>query len=305
MVLLWNSTYARKIHIILLGFRIIYKLHLMKKIAVLALSLAFLFSCSKDSNTTTETPVIPPSNTISTKAELALLNFDLSHTSKKSGFPNLGDLSGQTPIDIPKETKNFESKDPVIHYERFSLNNNNIENHKGEYLKVFVTGENYITIRGKRYDLAQFHFHRNSEHALRGKKSAMELHLVHVSTDGKIAVLGMFIQETRRENEKLSILINNSPLVPNGLESIPYNYHPFDLLPKTSGKYYTYNGSLTTPNLDFAPNRDGLSWIVFDSPIHISTNQLTKYAEIYEENVRVLQPLAGRTVWSNPDYRLR
>jgi carbonic anhydrase len=263
------------------------------------------YGCSKENSSSNRSKLQAPINTISTKAELALLNFDLSHSSKKSGFPNLGDLSGQTPIDIPKETKNFESKDPVIHYERFSLNNNNIENHKGEYLKVFVTGENYITIRGKRYDLAQFHFHRVSEHALRGKKSAMELHLVHVSTDGKIAVLGMFIQETRRENEKLGILINNSPLVYNGLQSIPFNYNPFDLLPKTSGKYYSYNGSLTTPNLDFAPNPDGLSWIVFDSPIHISTNQITKYADIYKENVRVLQPLAGRTVWSNPEYRIR
>ena len=277
----------------------------MKKVLGLALAIILMYGCSKENSSSNKSISQAPLTTISTKAELALLNFDLSHSSKKSGFPNLGDLSGQTPIDIPKETKNFESKDPVIHYERFSLNNNNIENHKGEYLKVFVTGENYITIRGKRYDLAQFHFHRNSEHALRGKKSAMELHLVHVSTDGKIAVLGMFIQETRRENEKLGILINNSPLVPNGLNSIPFNYNPFDLLPKTSGKYYSYNGSLTTPNLDFEANPDGLSWIVFDSPIHISANQLTKYSNLFGENVRVLQPLGGRTVWSNPEYRIR
>lgn len=277
----------------------------MKKVFGLVLAMFLFYGCSKESSSSNKSITQAPLTTISTKAELALLNFDLSHSSKKSGFPNLGDLSGQTPIDIPKETKNFESKDPVIHYERFSLNNNNIENHKGQYLKVFVTGENYITIRGKRYDLAQFHFHRDSEHALRGKRYGMEVHLVHVSSDGKIAVLGMFIQETRRENEKLGILINNSPLVPNGLNSIPFNYNPFDLLPKTSGKYYSYNGSLTTPNLDAAPNPDGLSWIVFDSPIHISANQLIKYSDLFGENVRVLQPLAGRTVWSNPEYRIR
>jgi carbonic anhydrase len=277
----------------------------MKKIAVVALSLVFLYSCSKDSNTTTEIPGLPPSNTISTKAELALLNFDLSHSSKKSGFPNLGDLSGQTPIDIPKETKKFESKDPVIHYNSFSLNEENIENSHGEYLKVNVTGENYITIRGKRYNLAQFHFHRDSEHALRGNKSAMEVHFVNVSNDGKIAVLGVFIQVTRRENEKLALLFENSPST-DGTNSIPKFFNPLDLLPKTSGKYYSYNGSLTTPNLDFTPNPDGLSWIVFDSPIHITNDQVVEYAEIYEEkNVRVLQPLGGRPVWSNPEYRLR
>lgn len=278
----------------------------MKKVIAFALGLVFIIGCSKENNTTLQPVAVPISKSISTKAELALLDFDLSHSSKKSGFPNLGNLSGQTPIDIPKDTKKFDSKDPVIHYESFSLNENNIINNHGEYLKINVLGENYITIRGKRYDLAQFHFHRDSEHALRGKKSAMEVHLVHVSSDGKIAVLGVFIQETRRENEKLDLLFENSPVLADGKNSIPKKYNPFDLLPKTSGKYFSYNGSLTTPNLDFEPNPDGLSWIVFESPIHISSDQVNDYADIYEEkNARVLQPLGGRPVWSNPDYKLR
>lgn len=273
---------------------------------VLALGISLLFGCTKESNEITQQPVAQQSTKIlSTKAELALLDFELSHSSKRSGFPNLGNLSGQTPIDIPKETKKFESKDPVIHYESFSLNENNIINNHGDYLKVHVTGENYITIRGKRYDLDQFHFHRDSEHALRGNKSAMEVHFVHVSNDGKIAVVGVFIQSTRRQNEKLALLFENSPLN-EGTNSIPYRFNPFDLLPKTSGKYYSYNGSLTTPNLDLTPNPDGLSWIVFDSPVHISSEQLSAYAEIYEEkNARVIQPLGGRPVWSNPEYKLR
>ncbi len=265
-----------------------------------------MYSCSKDNNEVVQQPKLSTSSKLlSTKAELALLEFDLSHSSRRSNFPNLGNLSGQTPIDIPKETKKFESKDPAIHYEQFSLNDNNIINNHGDYLKIHVTGENYITIRGKRYDLDQFHFHRDSEHALRGDKSAMEVHFVHVSEDGKIAVMGVFIQATRRENEKLAVLFENSPITA-GTNSIPRRFNAYDLLPKTSGKYYSYNGSLTTPNLDLTPNPDGLSWIVFDSPIHISSEQLSEYAEIYEEkNARVLQPLGGRPVWVNPEYRLR
>lgn len=278
----------------------------MKKTLSLALSLVLLYGCSKDNNEMVQQPTRPSSpKSLSTKAELALMEFDLSHSSKRSSFPNLGNLSGQTPIDIPKETKKFESKDPVIHYEQFSLNENNIINNHGDYLKIHVTGENYITIRGKRYDLDQFHFHRDSEHALRGNKSAMEAHFVHVAEDGKIAVMGVFIQATRRDNEKLGLLFENSPLTA-GTNSIAKQFNAFDLLPKTSGKYYSYNGSLTTPNLDFTPNTSGLTWIVFDSPIHISSNQLNEYAEIYEEkNARVLQPLGGRPVWVNPAYRLR
>lgn len=278
----------------------------MKKLLAFALLLVLFYGCSKDNNEDVPKPIVPTSpKSHSTKAELALLEFDLSHSSKRSNFPNLGNLSGQTPIDIPKETKKFASKDPVIHYESFSLNENNIINNHGDYLKIHVTGENYITIRGKRYDLDQFHFHRDSEHTLRGNKSSMEVHFVHVSNDGKIAVLGVLLQATRRDNEKLGVLFENSPLY-NGTNSVAKRFNPFDLLPKTAGRYYSYNGSLTTPNLDLTPNPDGLSWIVFDSPIHISNHQLDEYNHIYrEKNARILQPLGGRTVWFNSEYQLR
>ena len=237
-------------------------------------------------------------NKLSAKANLALLEFDLSHSSRRNRFPNLATENGQTPIDIPKETRKFKSTDPEIHYESFSLNDHNIENHEGEYLKIIVSGENYITIRGKRYDLKQFHFHRDSEHAIRGKKSAMEVHFVHVAADGKIAVMGVMLTATKRNNEKIAVLFENSPLIPGEHLSIAKNFNAKELLPKTSAEYYSYSGSLTTPNLDNTPNPDGLTWIVFKSPIHISEAQLHAYAEIYEElNVRLLQPVGDRTIW--------
>jgi carbonic anhydrase len=278
----------------------------MKKICTLVLGILLVYGCSKDISNKQAPIVVAPSVPLSQKAELALMEFELSHESKKNQFPNFGGINGQTPIDIPKETKKFESKDPEIKYESFSLNENNIINNHGENLKINVSGENYITIRGKRYDLAQFHFHRDSEHAIKGKKSAMELHFVHVAQDGKIAVLGVMLQETRRENEKLEILFKNTPLSPGQYVSIAAKMNPADLLPKTSGRYYSYNGSLTTPNLDNTPNPDGLNWILFDSPIHLSTEQLQHYTEIFEEkNARILQPIGGRTIWMNTEYRIR
>jgi carbonic anhydrase len=278
----------------------------VKKITPLVLGILLAYGCSKDISNKQVPIEVEPSIQLSQKAQLALMEFELSHGSKRNQFPNFGGINGQTPIDIPSQTKKFESKDPEIKYESFSLNENNIINRHGEYLKINVSGENYITIRGKRYDLVQFHFHRDSEHAIRGKKSAMELHFVNVAQDGKIAVLGIMLQETRRENEKLEILFKNAPVNPDQYVSIPDKLNPADLLPKTSGKYYSYSGSLTTPNLDNTPNLAGLNWILFDSPIHMSTEQLQHYAEIFEEmNVRVLQPIGGRTIWMNPEYRIR
>ena len=42
-----------------------------------------------------------------------------------------------------------------------------------------------------RYELQQFHFHHPSEEAVKGKLTDMEVHLVHKSTDGKLAVLAV------------------------------------------------------------------------------------------------------------------
>lgn len=278
----------------------------MKKISILVLGILLVFGCSKENSVKQAPILVEPSIQLSQKAELALMEFELSHGSKRNQFPNFGGINGQTPIDIPNQTKKFESKDPEIKYESFSLNENNIINSHGEYLKINVSGENYITIRGKRYDLAQFHFHRDSEHAIRGKKSAMEIHLVHVAKDGKIAVIGVMLQETRRENEKLEILFENAPENADQHVSVSAKLNPADLLPKTSGRYYSYSGSLTTPNLNEIPNQEGLNWIVFDSPIHLSSEQLHHYAEVFEEkNARILQPIGGRTIWMNSEYRIR
>lgn len=275
----------------------------MRRIIPFFAFIALLNGCQKSQIDKSSTEIANTTdNTLSSKAKLALLEFDLSHSSRRNRFPNLGSENGQTPIDIPKDTRKFKSTDPEIHYESFSLNDHNIENHEGEYLKIIVSGENYITVRGKRYDLKQFHFHRDSEHAVRGKKSAMETHFVHVAADGKIAVMGVMLTATKRSNEKIAVLFENSPLIPGEHLSIAKNFNAKDLLPKTSAEYYSYSGSLTTPNLDNTPNPDGLTWIVFKSPIHVSEKQVIEYSEIYEElNARILQPLGERTVWERVD----
>jgi carbonic anhydrase len=272
----------------------------MRRIIPIFAFIVLLAGCQKSPlDQSSNEIVVANTEKLTSKAELALLEFDLSHSSRRNNkFPNLTTENGQTPIDIPKETRKFKSTDPQIHYESFSLDNHNIENHEGEYLKIIVTGDNYITIRGKRYDLKQFHFHRDSEHAIRGKKSAMEAHLVHIAADGKIAVMGVMLTDTKRINEKIAVLFDNSPLIPGEHFSLAKNFNPKDLLPKTSDDYYSYSGSLTTPNLDNTPNPDGLTWIVFKSPSHIASTQVHEYAEIYEElNARLLQPVGDRTIW--------
>jgi len=47
-----------------------------------------------------------------------------------------------------------------------------------------------VTVEGVKYTLRQFHFHTPSEHTLDDRQYEMEMHLVHTTDDGAIAVLG-------------------------------------------------------------------------------------------------------------------
>jgi hypothetical protein len=106
----------------------------------------------------------------------------------------------QTPIDLvagagaaaaPPELESGKRERPL------ALVNN------GHTIQVADPGGDTLTLDGVSYRLVQFHFHDPSEHTLAGKSYPMELHLVHQSADGRLAVLGVLIEEGRRTRRSL------------------------------------------------------------------------------------------------------
>ncbi|XP_014736638.1 PREDICTED: carbonic anhydrase 4 [Sturnus vulgaris] len=75
------------------------------------------------------------------------------------------------------------------------------------------------------------------------------------------------------------------------------------------GRYYRYEGSLTTPDC-----YEGVTWTIFEKPVELSLRQLSKFATLHfdstnssamTENFRPAQPLNGRTVlWSGASIAL-
>jgi carbonic anhydrase len=144
-------------------------------------------------------------------------------------------------------------------------------------------------VDGARFDLVELHFHRPSEHAWRGKRYAMELHLVHRTAAGLLGVVGVFLEERRRpDNPLLEVLWQNLPTT-KGVRTYPPV--PFDaaslLPPDRHGTRYI--GSLTTP-----PCTESVRWWVLDQPIPISSDQVARFAALFADNARPLQPLNGR-----------
>jgi carbonic anhydrase len=214
----------------------------------------------------------------------------------------------QTPINIePSKTVLFHSSDPTIHYGAVTLSS--VQNNAGENLRVNVNGtdnfNNYITVGGKKYNLVNFHFHYSSEHTVDGKYSTMEIHFVNVAADNSYAVLGVLV-DLGNGNSSLQNLFAQSPTTNNGINSPNTTFDISGLLPNNTREYFTYNGSLTTPNFGASSsitNGGPVTWFVFKNKQQLSTDQFTSYKSIYTDpNFRAIQPLNGRKVYMNVGY---
>ncbi len=204
--------------------------------------------------------------------------------------------STQSPIDI--DTANLgtsNSATPVtLHYTptSFKLENNG---HTIEAVPTDLKAD-FVTIGSTNYYLQQFHFHAESEHELNGAHTAMELHLVHKSADGKLVVLGVMIQPGTASSalDELFSIAPPSITPEDDLVKLTKKIDPSALIP-TAAPSAQYNGSLTTP-----PCTEGVLWNVYLTPITISPEQLHKFTDIYPNNHRPDQPLHNRQVMGIP-----
>lgn len=158
----------------------------------------------------------------------------------------------------------------------------------GHTIQANLTNAGSLTLDGTEYELVQFHFHAASEHTVEGEQYPLEVHFVHASEDGRLAVVGVFFEEGEAE-PGLDPVWNNLPQaqghIPVGAIVDPAEFLPEDLTA------WRYPGSLTTP-----PCSEGVAWTVLQTPITASAEQIAAYTARYDNNYRPVQPLGDRTV---------
>lgn len=160
----------------------------------------------------------------------------------------------------------------------------------GHTIQVNFDEGSTLTVGETSYDLKQFHFHAPSEHTVDGAHFPMEMHLVHQSTDGALAVLGVLVAEGA-ENAAFAPIWSNLPDEPGEIRHLDHlTINVDDLLPAGHGTY-RYSGSLTTP-----PCSEAVSWFVAVEPIELSAEQIGAFTSIFSGNNRPVQPLNDRTV---------
>ncbi|KAF9437636.1 hypothetical protein BGZ76_011818 [Entomortierella beljakovae] len=178
---------------------------------------------------------------------------------------------------------------------------------KCEWTKTNTTNTNSVTIKGTKFDLDSFHFHTPSEHRVNGRFADGELHLVHQSSSGALAVIGLLLEIKAQNNPFLNwvtaldkkvdraakghgyLVKNKAGEKVDGKEQVKYKVKEIDFssILSTTGQFsprWEYDGSLTTP-----PCTEGVSWNVVQNTIGMGLRQFDALVDLEKFNSRFLQ----------------
>ncbi len=182
-------------------------------------------------------------------------------------------------LDLPEASLRVIRQEHVLH----PLNN-------GHTIQVNVDAGDTLTIGDQSFVLQQYHFHSPSEHTVNGTHYPMEMHLVHKSGAGELAVIGVFIDEGEH-NAAFDTVWSNMPTEPGTGTHIEHVRVNIDEMLPSNTMSWRYHGSLTTP-----PCTEGVRWIVLKTPIQLDAAQVKQFKNVFTGNNRPTQPLNGRSI---------
>ncbi len=202
--------------------------------------------------------------------------------SLEQGFAACSVGNQQSPVDLDGAVT-AAGAGPALAWkpDAFRVTNN------GHTIQADVAGDaGAATIGGKTYTLRQFHFHAPSEHAVAGKRSAMEAHFVHADADGSLLVLGVFLVPGQ-VNPAFAKIMAAAPKAA-GAKALDAALDPAGLLPQARS-VYRYEGSLTTP-----PCSEVVDWNVLAAPVEVAQADIDAFRAIFPMNARPIQAVNRR-----------
>jgi carbonic anhydrase len=186
----------------------------------------------------------------------------------------------QSPIDL-------SGTSPVVEDE-LELDYDEIQEHvvdTGHTFQLVADDAATVEYEGTEYSLVQMHYHDPSEHTVDGEAAPVEFHFVHADKDGNLLVVGVMGIEGA-ENAAYEAFIDATA---NGSEEEVAGSVDLAAMVPADLRHFAYEGSLTTP-----PCSEGVQWIVMETPVELSAEQISDLEAAYGHNARPVQPLNDR-----------
>ncbi|XP_068645835.1 alpha carbonic anhydrase 7-like [Aristolochia californica] len=198
---------------------------------------------------------------------------------KKGQMQSPIDLSGERVEIVPKLGRLKRSYKPSIA---------KLKNRGHDIMLEWIGEAGWISINGTEYELQQCHWHSPSEHTINGRRFDLEAHMVHKSSDGRLAVVGIMYKIGRPDTFLTELMEGIGSIMDTHDGEREVGVVDPRHIKIGSRKYYRYIGSLTVP-----PCTEGVVWTMIRKVRTVSREQIRLLREAVhdyaEKNARPIQ----------------